>query len=109
MVSLPTHSNIASYAHRIHQSYRRPDGPTAPEPQRVANFCANEPGHPHPDRHARQTRLVPTRLIRAVLRAEVHEVRFEITAAPLAGPHSEHVADVGFGLRVCDVEDVVFL
>src|SRR3569832_862441 len=102
MISLPTHSNIAPDAHCIHRADGRPDGPTTPQPQRIPDLCANEPRHPHPDRHARQTGLVPTRLLRPVLRAEIHEVRFEITTAPVAGPHTELVADVRFGVGVCD-------
>src|SRR2546430_2647973 len=109
MVAPPTDSNITPDAHGIHQPDGCPDRAAAPEPERVADLFANEPGHLHPDRHTGQAGLVPPRSFRSVLRAEVHEVSFEIPTAPLMRPHSEHVPNVGFSIGMRDIENVVFL
>ncbi len=84
-------------------------GPPQPSHSAVADLLANEARHPHPDFDARQPFHMPARLARAVLAAEIHEVRLEVAAAPVARPGAKDLANVRFGRGMRDVEDVVFL
>src|SRR6185503_21003954 len=92
IVTFPVHADVAADAHGVEQADAGPDRPAATEPQRSADLLANQSGHPHPDLDARQPCHVPARLARAVLAAEIHEVGFEVTAAPIARPGAKNLA-----------------
>src|SRR5687768_1975357 len=51
---------------------------------------------------------MPARLLRPVVAAEMQEVRLVVPAAPLT-PRPEDLPQVRLSVRMCDIEDVIFL
>ena len=89
----------------------RPAGEKSGQPQpsqSVADFLADQAGHPHEDLDPAEPRLVPDGAIGSVGAADMHEVGLEVRA-PRAAPGAEDAGDIGRRVRMRDVEDVVFL
>src|SRR5687768_7392559 len=103
-MTFPGNANVSANPHGIDPADRRPDRGAAGQPQRVADFFADQTHQTHPDLDSGQTLLVPTRLSRPVVTTKVHEVSLEVRTAPFA-PRFEDRSQVLLCAGMRDVED----